>query len=458
MRRKKQKQNHCHHGSPHQAHHHLSNTATSQAYIPNSSYLTLSNDQREESQKLEDEVLEAINYFSVLSSFAAYEIHSFHHLMIRQNYFGQLSEERKQMVHGLISARYNLQRKAFAANYNLILKLLPRDHVGAMEVGRPRGTSTTTATTTSVDGSSSSQDAGGVNEQIEGLYPRRISIKVPPHLQKGVKVSDEDVDKVHSTLKAIMRDWSTEGSTERNDIYQPILNALVSHFGESAPTPESRSQIRVITPGCGLARLTWEIARLGFNCQGNEYSFYMLLAANFILNEVTQKDQYVIHPFVHQSINLTSAQDQLCPVSIPDVNPLSLNELLPTGKTANLSMVAGDFIEVYSDDNYASTFDCVVTCFFIDTAKNIFDYIDVIHRILKKGGLWINLGPLLYHYAEMPNTFSIELTYEELRQVIVSNQRFEIKEENCVDSTYCNNPRSMLQATYRTIFFQAIKL
>ena len=48
-----------------------------------------------------------------------------------------------------------------------------------------------------------------------------------------------------------------------------------------------------------------------------------------------------------------------------------------------LSMVAGDFVEVYSAAGYAGTFDAVVTCFFLDTAHNVFEYMDVIWHVLK---------------------------------------------------------------------------
>jgi carnosine N-methyltransferase len=41
-----------------------------------------------------------------------------------------------------------------------------------------------------------------------------------------------------------------------------------------------------------------------------------------------------------------------------------------------------------------------VTCFFLDTAHNVIEYIERIAAILKPGGLWVNLGPLLYHYSE----------------------------------------------------------
>ncbi len=32
-------------------------------------------------------------------------------------------------------------------------------------------------------------------------------------------------------------------------------------------------------------RLAYEIANLGFKCEGNEFSLYMLMTSNFILNK-----------------------------------------------------------------------------------------------------------------------------------------------------------------------------
>lgn len=33
-----------------------------------------------------------------------------------------------------------------------------------------------------------------------------------------------------------------------------------------------------------------------------------------------------------------------------------------------------------------------MTCFFLDTARNVVAYLETIHGLLKPGGLWINLG------------------------------------------------------------------
>lgn len=62
----------------------------------------------------------------------------------------------------------------------------------------------------------------------------------------------------------------------------------------------------------------------------------------------------------------------------------------------------------------ARVFDGVLTSFFLDTAKNVLVYIKTIAKVLRRGGLWANIGPLLYHYAEMPHEMSIELSAEEV--------------------------------------------
>lgn len=78
----------------------------------------------------------------------------------------------------------------------------------------------------------------------------------------------------------------------------------------------------------------------------------------------------------------------------------NLDEVMKSDQTYDFSMVAGEFVEVYSKQ--PGTWDCVVTCFFMDTAHNIIEYIECISNILKKGGIWVNIGPLLYHYSEQP--------------------------------------------------------
>jgi len=144
-------------------------------------------------------------------------------------------------------------------------------------------------------------------------------------------------------------------------------------------------------------------------------------------------------------------------VSIPDVSPSALPP------SANFSLVAGDFEEIYGgesdpDEPQAGEWDAVMTCFFIDTAKNIVNYLRIIHRILAPGGVWINLGPLLWHW-ENNNTSdpSIELSLEEIK-VLARGIGLEISNERTIDTTYTNNTQSMLGYVYHAAFWTATKI
>ena len=91
---------------------------------------------------------------------------------------------------------------------------------------------------------------------------------------------------------------------------------------------------------------------VGFSCQGNEFSHYMLLSSFFILNRYNngrfspkslltfiirteEIGQHTIYPYAHSFSNLPNAEAMLRPISIPDVKPSAL----PPG--SNFSLVAG---------------------------------------------------------------------------------------------------------------------
>jgi len=256
-----------------------------------------------------------------------------------------------------------------------------------------------------------------------------------------------DMEKVQSTLKQIVRDWSDAGAVERENCHGKILTKLLSLFGEV----EDRAELKVLVPGAGLGRLAFEIAKLGFECQGNEFSLYMLFTSNFILNKCRSINCFNVFPYVHNFCNNKSTKDQVTKATFPDIDP---NEL---AEDAKFSMAAGDFMEVYNEAEYVSSQDCVVTCFFLDCAHNMIDFIQTIHRILKTGGKWINLGPLLYHFADIPGENSIEPSYEIIRAIIL-DLGFEFLSEEDVDCTYDQNPNSMLKYSYNCNFFTCQKL
>eukprot|EP01012_Entosiphon_sulcatum_P034503 TRINITY_DN4376_c0_g1_i1.p1 TRINITY_DN4376_c0_g1~~TRINITY_DN4376_c0_g1_i1.p1 ORF type:complete len:431 (+),score=69.51 TRINITY_DN4376_c0_g1_i1:30-1295(+) len=293
------------------------------------------------------------------------------------------------------------------------------------------------------------------NRMFYGYWPEGSMVKdvEPP--------TNLDMDKVLSTLRQFSRDWSAEGQPEREACYSPLLKQLEQCF----PDRSQRGDIRVLVPGSGLSRLAYDIFRLGFFSQGSEFSYHMLIAGSYLLNTVPTKEFHTIYPFVHQTTNNKERADPIRPIVIPDVCPLeeacqSFEEDAEEREESGggFSMCAGEFLEVYTRPEQRGTWHAVVCSFFIDTAHNIFEYIEAIHGALVVGGVWLNVGPLLYHFADQVSEkeMSVELSWADVRDVILQFG-FQILEERDVENTYTTNPRGMMRQIYTSVYFHAVK-
>lgn len=138
----------------------------------------------------------------------------------------------------------------------------------------------------------------------------------------------------------------------------------------------------------------------------------MLLTSSFILNDCHGKEIHEIAPQIHNTNNTIQESDLFTRFKFPDVNPSDL-----ISDKVEFSMAAGEFVNVYGEEH--CTWDVIATSFFIDTAHNIVEYVETIYNLLKPGGYWINLGPLLYHYSDDIRECSIELSWELLKKLIV---------------------------------------
>ncbi|KAF8922369.1 N2227-domain-containing protein [Mucidula mucida] len=275
----------------------------------------------------------------------------------------------------------------------------------------------------------------------------------PPPGQK-YKPTEFDMDKLRSTLKQFVRDWSEEGLPERESCYTPMKDALLEHF--KAKSGEEKANLRVLVPGAGLGRLAFDVANLGFHTQGNEFSHYMLLASYFILNRTSAPLSHSIYPYVHTFSNAYNKDTILREIKIPDVEVEIKNG-------TRFELVAGDFEEIYgqpentADEVHAGQFDAILTCFFIDTAKNPLSYLRTLHRILAPGGVWINLGPLLWHFENnQTGDVSIELDLNEVKE-LCKTVGFDLSNEREIHTTYTSNSAAMLGYMYHAQFWTATK-
>ncbi|XP_050441311.1 carnosine N-methyltransferase [Adelges cooleyi] len=339
----------------------------------------------------------------IITAFMYYRTHSLNRLNKSVNYLKSLPEQHQRL---LINYSTNLEtiRHCIQSNYNVILEII--------------------------------KDTTCLFENQDTPSPDRWRT---PDVCKPIAT---DLEKVQSTLKQFVRDWSNEGVEERNTCYKPIIEDILKEFPLDTVEPH---EVKVLVPGAGLGRLVFEIAKLGYNSQGNEFSVFMLIASNFILNKCRGVNTYRLYPWIHQCDNNLETEHQMQCVSFPDINPA---QELP--RNASISMAAGDFLQVYTDKN---EWNCIATCFFIDCANNVVAFIETIYKILKPGGIWINLGPLLYHYSNVFDQDSIEPSYQVIKEVITGiGFKFE-KEILNIPTKYAQNPQSMLQYEYKSVYF-----
>lgn len=284
-------------------------------------------------------------------------------------------------------------------------------------------------------------------------------VQDPPWHNTARKI---DLDKVRSTVHQLYRDWSAEGNVEREACYGPVLDDLA----ETHPT--DRSHVRVLVPGAGLGRLVLELCHSGYQAEGNEISYHQLLTSSFILNHTERPQQWPLYPFALSFSNVRRREDQLRRVMIPDVHPGTY-----ASGAGSMSMTTGDFCDLYSSGEYSEHFDAIATVFFIDTSANVIAYIETVRRCLKPGGLWINVGPLLWHFGgrngnetddteekkqETGITGSFEPSADEIL-LLIQQAGFTItkRDETSLRTGYVQNTRSMLQSTYAPVHWVARK-
>jgi len=59
-----------------------------------------------------------------------------------------------------------------------------------------------------------------------------------------------------------------------------------------------------------------DVAALGMEAQGNEFSYFMLLGGSFMLNHSVCRDQWTVHPWMHSNLNHLTDEDQVGGVGV----------------------------------------------------------------------------------------------------------------------------------------------
>ena len=125
-------------------------------------------------------------------------------------------------------------------------------------------------------------------------------------------------------------------------------------------------------------------------------------------------------------------------------------------------MAAGEFVEVFNTLEFQNSFDAVATCFFIDTAHNIVEYLETVWHVLKPGGYWVNLGPLQWHWADAhtylgDDELSIEISLADVQRIAQRLGFVFLKREIGIKCRYMCDDRAMLHQAYECAFWVAQK-
>ncbi len=295
-------------------------------------------------------------------------------------------------------------------------------------------------------------------------------------------------DSASHILTHLVRDWTASGDTIRKDTHAWILDQLLrlhANFNSAEKDIEQdpshgvrqRSISPVLVPGAGLARLAFDIAfARAESCETNNLQCYpfaveavdnsivMAAAAYQVLHYTysigQERDHYLeVFPFVADPLSNEVHSQQRWKSELFPENVVSRQlqhlDMQQSSNRPNLSYMIGDFVSVYASPNRHAMFGSIATCFFIDTATNIYEYIMTIRNLLRVGGVWINVGPLQWH-----RNSQLQPSVDELKEII-SLSRFEIRHWEISDKLLAyRHPDDILLATraeaYRPLKFVVV--
>ncbi len=230
------------------------------------------------------------------------------------------------------------------------------------------------------------------NATHKDQLPNATNHRFRTHSSSHHKPPTSNASETHSYDSAtqlwahLVRDWTVDGRSIRHSLYDWCCQQM-SIYATTAAT--------VLVPGSGMGRLAFDLYQRGYNVEANELSVSMVIAASSLLRTKLSGSFY---PYVLDSMtNEVDSKNRFVSVPFPDV-PIHHKNTTTHG---SLSYTVGDFVG--SDDDYyfrerVGDFDAIVTCFFIDTATNIYEYLTILHRLVKPHGVWINVGPVQWHH------------------------------------------------------------
>lgn len=198
----------------------------------------------------------------------------------------------------------------------------------------------------------------------------------------------------------------------------------------------------------------------------------MTLALRFLFSPKTTNsvNEHWLHPYAHWFSHQESNASLFRRISFPDVIPRF---------TPNFHLVEQDFLTLpipsakcsgkraltWSTNQLVTPstegYDFIITLFFIDTSLDVFATMGHIYKLLRPGGSWINLGPLLWTGgAQARVELSLDevlLAAEKIGFVFQKGAQDTTTARRTVECEYTSDPNAMMRWIYKAEFWVARK-
>ena len=270
-----------------------------------------------------------------------------------------------------------------------------------------------------------------------------------------IKLSKEAIDNFEEQeqsfigkyfLEMLIREWAEEGKEERSKTIAPVIQELKRYY-DYEDKNLMKNGVNVLIIGSKFMRVAYEVAKLGYITEANEKNFLYILIANYLFN-YSKKNENCICPRIGSFCSSFTEESVTKKHYFPDVD---IQEDLKNIKGENIIINKRNFEEEYAYEK--DLYHCVITSFSTDEASNIIHFTEIVHNILIKGGIWINLGGVNGNHEEYGG---FDLTWEEWKHVILKCG-FEFKREETPVLPFCQIKGHSLPYTIGTIFFTVQK-
>ena len=114
-------------------------------------------------------------------------------------------------------------------------------------------------------------------EQNQNLLNNIVKIYKPPSsFYEGIDKEEikqqrfQEGKYIYNVFTYILRDWTIEREKEREESYGYIIKEVIKYF---PPSSENSKNCKILIPGSGLNRLGYELCKLGYDIEGNDYLY-----------------------------------------------------------------------------------------------------------------------------------------------------------------------------------------